>query len=260
MKYAYLLTAFLLISMSCKTNTATVQPSKDVPNVVSETDKPKGENAPVFFTASGADDSWTINMSSQSIILKSSDASDPLSFPYSPPLNATESKLKIFRSRIGTNSIEISVTNLKCDSDINNKNNNYQVLVNFVRNGEVKKLTGCGNFTSDKALNTVWTLHQLNGKPVTPDNFGQELPYIDIHTEIGSFTGFGGCNGMKGSVALHEPGAISFYDVISTKMMCLEGNQENAFMRAFQSANQYQIKNGNLYLSKGKEVVLVLKK
>ena len=243
---------------SCKSKTTDKATPFD--NKSSATEAVEIIKATPFFTASGNDNSWSAMVSAESITIKLAEISEEITFPYNAPLRASEAKLRVFRSTSGSNAIEITVSDQPCVTNAENEPYRNEIFVKLTQDGKARELSGCGVFASDKSLNTVWTLQQLNGKLVTPENFGQELPYIDIHTEIGSFTGFGGCNRMKGTVGLFEPGTISFSNVIETKMICVDGNQEGNFMRALRSATSYKLKNNMLYLYKETAVILIFKK
>ncbi len=248
--------------LSCKSKTAdSKQPTAAEKNpVVQSGESQAKEPSTPFLVASGDNASWTASVSSEKITIKTGDNIEALTFPYKTPLVATEAKLRVFRSTAGANTVEITVSDQACSTNVENEPYRYEIFITLTTGDQVQNLTGCGIFNSDKSLNTVWTLEQLNGITMTPDNFGQELPYIDIHTEIGSFTGFGGCNRMKGTVGLFEPGTILFSKVIATKMFCVAGNQESGFMKALQTATNYKIKNNKLHLYKGSDVVLIFKK
>ena len=262
MKLSNMITICLVVLMiSCKSKTVN-KPTPIDNSITSTTQTVEKEvvKAIPFFIASGKDNSWSASVSAETITIKTGENTEEIIFPYHAPLRANEAKLRVFRSTSGTNAIEITVTDQPCSANIENEHERYEIFVKLTQDGIVTELSGCGVFAADKALNTVWTLQQLNGKMMTPENFGQELPYIDIHTEIGSFTGFGGCNRVKGSVGLFEPGTIRFSNVIETKMICVDGNQEGNFMRALQSATSYQIKSNMLFLYKETAVILIFKK
>lgn len=108
-------------------------------------------------------------------------------------------------------------------------------------------------------LNTVWMVQQIKTLRVKASDFGQELPYMDLHTDIASFTGFAGCNRMKGNLVNYND-QLKFSDVITTKMMCTPENRERDFLSALSAANRYEIHDNMLYLFNGKEVQLIFVK
>jgi len=255
-------TIVILSLFSCKSKTPdqTQKPNAKTNLEVKANEQKEAAVVVPFFKASGNNGSWSATVSPKSITIKTSEKTEELTFPYKTPLHATEAKLRVFRSASDSNEIEITVTDQPCNDNVDNEPYRYEIFVKLSEGNKENNLSGCGVFVADKSLNTVWTLEQLNGKTMTPENFGQELPYMDIHTEIGSFTGFGGCNRMKGTVGLFEPGTIFFSNVIATKMMCVGNNQERIFVKALQTATSYQINNNKFCLSNGTDVVLILKK
>lgn len=108
-------------------------------------------------------------------------------------------------------------------------------------------------------LNTVWMVQQIKAQRVKASDFGQELPYIDLHTDIASFTGFAGCNRIKGKLVNYND-QLKFTEVISTRMECAPENKESEFLAALQKANRYEIHENMLYLFADKELAVILAK
>ncbi len=215
-----------------------------------------------FFKAIGTEPFWNVSISNNEISYTSINESENITVPYVAPIAAAEANVKLYRSKSDSHAIEITISQGKCGDGMSDKTYDYSVKAGIKRVGETdyKYVNGCGNYIIDKRLNTVWTLLELNGKPVTKDDFGQELPYIDIHTDVASFTGFGGCNRIKGKVNFLSQNSINFGEVIATKMMCLENNKESIFLRVLQSATHFTLKDNKLSLMKGNEIVAVLTK
>jgi heat shock protein HslJ len=84
---------------------------------------------------------------------------------------------------------------------------------------------------------TYWKLTELMGKPVTsPSATGKEM-YITLLKEGNAVQGNGGCNSFRGKYEILEENRISFTGLASTKMACPDLDNETAFMKAVESAD-----------------------
>ena len=215
-----------------------------------------------FFKAIGTEPFWNVSISKDEISYTSINETENFTVPYATPITAADANVKLYRSKSDSHAIEVTVMQGKCGDGMSDKSHDYAVKAGIKRVGETdyKYLNGCGSYIIDKRLNTVWTLKELNGKPVTKEDFGQELPYIDLHSDIASFTGFGGCNRIKGKINFSSDNSINFGEVIATKMMCLENNKESVFLRGLQSVTHFTLKDNKLNLMNGSQIVAVLTK
>ena len=256
MKVRILIAVLGIISFSCGSKKTLPQKKETV------VEKPVPVKSDPFFKATGTEPLWSVEISKSEIIFTSVNESENFSVPYAAPILAADANVKLYRSKSDTAEIEITVSQGNCSDGMSDKTYSYTTKVGLKRVGvtEYQNLSGCGNYVVDKRLNTAWTLQQLNGKSITKEDFGQELPYIDFHTEIATFTGFGGCNRINGKVMISDLNLIRFVDVVSTRMMCLGSNKETDFMRALQSATHFELKDSKLILLNGGQTTLVFTK
>lgn len=257
-----LIVVFSLFSCGSKKNpVAEAKPVAKTQNLVAQKDGPEA-----FFRATGMDRVWALEIAADGIKFMSNNPGESFTTPYSPPVFLAGGAGKTYKSESGKSKskmtqIEVTITEGKCTDTITDSISTQivKVSVKYPKQKEFTVLKGCGNYISDNKLNRVWTLAAIRGQKVIANDFGKELPYIDIHSKINAFTGFGGCNRIRGSL-IYQGDLLKFTDIIATKMMCLENNKESVFMKALGGVKQYLIANNMLYLYDDKEAVLIFKK
>jgi heat shock protein HslJ len=95
-----------------------------------------------------------------------------------------------------------------------------------------------------------WKLIELHGQQITMVEGQQREQHFVLHTADNRISGYGGCNSFTGSYTLSEIDRIGFSPLAATKMACLNGNNENAFLSVFEEADNYTIRNDTLFLNK----------
>lgn len=100
----------------------------------------------------------------------------------------------------------------------------------------------------DNKLNETWTLDLLNGKQVTTKDFTKELPKIEIKSSASTFSGFSGCNVVKGALFSKGKGQIQFLNVVTEQKKCAASNKEEEFMKLLKTTESYSIENNKLTL------------
>ncbi|MDL2222629.1 copper resistance protein NlpE N-terminal domain-containing protein [Bacteroidales bacterium OttesenSCG-928-M11] len=102
----------------------------------------------------------------------------------------------------------------------------------------------------DAILNKYWKLVELMGNPVnTPE--GAKEPFMTLKTD-GRVHGNFGCNTFNGSYALRIGNRISFSQMASTMMMCLNMETESKFSEVLSIADNYSIDGDNLTLNRAR--------
>lgn len=94
-----------------------------------------------------------------------------------------------------------------------------------------------------------WKLIEVNGKKISK---GLKEPYMEITDQ--QVNGNAGCNSFSGSVKITPLNKISFQRLLSTMMACEDpdaNKTESLFFDALNKADQFQIRNDTLILSKG---------
>lgn len=110
---------------------------------------------------------------------------------------------------------------------------------------------GCAIFKPDYRLSKVWRLTSLSGRPATALEFGGELPYLDILTRNGMFSGYAGCNRIIGKITFATINELSIGDIIATKMICTAENRESEFLAILRKVNRFAVSGGQLILYEG---------
>lgn len=104
-------------------------------------------------------------------------------------------------------------------------------------------------------LASHWILHYFieNGQQVYPDS---KSANITISHTLKEFGGFAGCNTIGGKLKTKKS-RIRFSELVSTKTICEQNGIENKVLSSLKIANSYKIVGGELFLYKGKKLVLV---
>jgi heat shock protein HslJ len=122
---------------------------------------------------------------------------------------------------------------------------------NQVENISVESVTTEKNSISDFS-GKHWKLVELFGNQVI---IGENAPEAHIIFDAGDnrFSGNAGCNRMSGSYQIKTPDRITFSQVATTKMMCINGiEKEEKFLQVLNTADSYVIKNDTLILNRAR--------
>lgn len=111
-----------------------------------------------------------------------------------------------------------------------------------------KQTSGSHSLTTQK-----WTL--LSAGDVDAGSSGA---FIEFDTAPGEVRGKAGCNGFGGKYTL-EGNSLKFGGMMGTKMACPALDVENAFFRALEVTEHYEIKKDSLLLYQGDKLVATLK-
>jgi heat shock protein HslJ len=110
-------------------------------------------------------------------------------------------------------------------------------------------LTGCSDEPAVPLETTFWVCTQVaDGDGELADVIADS--HVDMHLQSGQASGSSGCNRYNGSYSV-EGDSISLGPLMSTLMACDEDlmDQEQAFMRALESASTYSIEGETLELT-----------
>ncbi|WP_291115460.1 META domain-containing protein [Flavobacterium sp. UBA6135] len=214
-----------------------------------------------YFSAIGTEPFWSLEISESLIKFSALDENLNFNAPYVEPIRAMDSNVKMYRAETESGKIEITIIQEDCSDNMSEKKYYYKVEVTIQRGTQkdYSSLKGCGNYTFDYRLHDIWVLEEVEGKTFTKDFFLEELPFLEINSNDRAFSGFGGCNRIRGKL-FQERELLRFYDIASSKMMCDSKNKEGVFIKALTSATTYEIKNNRLYLSNPDGMKLIMKK
>ena len=123
---------------------------------------------------------------------------------------------------------------------------NGQLMLNV---GRRAPLAVFAEMSKDPALNTYWSLKELNGKKVmmVPN---QEKEQGFMLRSGGKITGFAGCNNFNGTYSLSGKNTIKFSPNMAMTMKACQDVKlnEQTFVNIFKTANNYQVKDNTLIL------------
>jgi heat shock protein HslJ len=113
------------------------------------------------------------------------------------------------------------------------------------------------NETSDLSIeNTKWIISTLDNDVVKNEHKNSRTIHFILEAETNKVTGFSGCNTFMGSYKI-DGNKISFSQIASTRMMCLDETvNETDVLNVFNSANNFNITNGELSLNNSSETTL----
>ena len=133
---------------------------------------------------------------------------------------------------------------------------NGQLMLNV---GRRAPLAVFAELSKDPALNTFWSLKELNGKKtmMVPN---QEREQGFMLRSGGKITGFAGCNTFTGNYTLSGKNTITFNpNMAMTSKACPDVKlNERTFVNIFKTANNYQVKDNTLILKDANNKVFAI--
>ncbi len=100
---------------------------------------------------------------------------------------------------------------------------------------------------------TYWKLIELNGEPMVPSETNKKEMNIIIKKDGNIVNGHGGCNSFRGTYTLLEgTDRITFSQMASTLMACIDMKKETEFMDVLLKVDNYSIKGNILSLNKAR--------
>ncbi|RSK41348.1 META domain-containing protein [Mangrovimonas spongiae] len=265
MKRITLLLGISLILLSCgnkkkhkedttTTNTTLADSTSQITTPVA-----KQKLAPdMYFKAQGTEPFWQITLSDK--MIKLNILEDSIITPHTTPVKAQDANVKRYNLHTELAEMTITISYKECINAMSGLSSPYSVTVDYKKGADstFTKLNGCGTYITDYRLHDIWVLETLHNETVTTTDFKKKLPSIEINTTTNTFSGYAGCNTMRGAL-FYEKNLLRFTDIITTKMMCAN-NKENDVIKALKSATNYSIKNNRLHLFNPNEELLVFKK
>lgn len=107
------------------------------------------------------------------------------------------------------------------------------------------------------AINGKWRIVTALGENISD---AEEVPYVNFDTENSRISAYAGCNRLSAGITGGEKNALTFSDVLSTRMACPDMTAEQNVSTALEQVRNFGISpNGNLLLfSAGGNVVMEL--
>ncbi len=106
---------------------------------------------------------------------------------------------------------------------------------------------------STQLTDTYWKLTELNGKAIGEAGTDRREVYVILRKDGSRVQGNAGCNGYGGSYTLDPNGFnIKFSAMMSTQMACPGLDIENQFLKVFEQADSYYVKDGTLQFNRAR--------
>ena len=87
-------------------------------------------------------------------------------------------------------------------------------------------------------IHDLWALTEMNGQTL---EINETRPNIEINLTTMKILGKGNCNNFSGNITNYSDSMIRFEQILSTKMMCPNHNQETLFFEAMGKVVSYSI-------------------
>lgn len=252
--------AIITIFCSCKDkekqNTANSQPGGQTETVQQSEDTYMNQERDYALWALGNEPFWSLIINQKEILLVHN--ADSLR---TPPVKAALDKASMNRTySTETEAVQLSVEVEKgpCSDTMSDNIYNYSVNVKYryTTDGSWTELRGCGGYFMEEGLPGKWELFTLMGKPMKSEDFGRDIPSIELQQRSNRFSGSTGCNRMNG-LFNYGPDEIGFAKVMMTKALCGNGQEnEDAFLKNLSAIDAYILYGDKLsLLSNGKEIM-----
>lgn len=101
--------------------------------------------------------------------------------------------------------------------------------------------------------NTKWVITTLQGQDIAdPENDGRVI-HFTLNSKDNRVNGYSGCNTFMGTYKLEEGNRISFSQMATTRMACLDAKiNEAQVLSVFETADNFTIADGKLSLNKAR--------
>lgn len=110
-----------------------------------------------------------------------------------------------------------------------------------------------GKSSATELTDTYWKLTELNGKAIGEAGTDRREVYVILRKQDSRVQGNAGCNGYGGTYTLDPNGFnIKFSAMMSTQMACPGLDIENQFLKVFEQADSYYVKDGMLQLNRAR--------
>ena len=216
----------------------------------------------VDFLATGSEPFWSLELTSQGQMrFRTVAAGDSLLLPLPAPDQAQDALVLRYRPLAGAGDLTVTIAQQACTNSMSGEALPYTVTVQARTAAQpaARAFAGCGRYLGDSRLHDLWALESIDGQAVAAAQFGQKKPYLELNLTTGEVLGFGGCNGLGGSLTPERAG-VRFGILRGTMLACPALAFEQKFRGALSGQSfTYQIENLRLTL-KNRVNTLVFKK
>lgn len=112
---------------------------------------------------------------------------------------------------------------------------------------------------NDPIVEKYWKLKTLEGKDITMAENQEREMYFTLKSGDNRVVGFAGCNALSGAYKLEEGNRIRFSGMLTTLKACPDVDVNEAeFLKVFELADNYTIKDDELSLNVGRRAPLAV--
>ena len=216
----------------------------------------------VDFLATGSEPFWSLELASQGQMrFRTVAAGDSLLLPLPAFDQAQDAPVLRYRALAGAGELTVTIAQRACPNNMSGEVLPYTVTVRVRTSAQPnnREFAGCGRYLGDSRLHDLWALESIDGQAVAAAQFGQKKPYLELNLTTGQVLGFGGCNGLGGSLTPERAG-VRFGTLRGTMLACPALPFEHKFRGALSEQSfSYQIENRRLTL-KNRVNTLVFRK
>jgi heat shock protein HslJ len=106
---------------------------------------------------------------------------------------------------------------------------------------------------TDTLVEKRWQLVELFGEPVSYESNTSKTAYLIFKEEGNQVVGNSACNNFHGAYQLGEGNRLSFSQMISTKMLCINNMDiETKLNQVFETTDSYYLKGDTLILNRAR--------
>jgi heat shock protein HslJ/uncharacterized membrane protein len=220
------------------------------------------ESHSVDFKATGNEPSWSLEIDfDYKMHFRSLNHPKELITPVPNVEMVQDQQAEQYHAVTESGELLVTITKKICSDPMSGEQfpNKVSVSVKLTADDEFTEYTGCGGRLLDYRLHNIWALEEMEGQKMTSDDFGKEIPILEIFTAEGRVGGQDGCNRLSGKV-YGDKSHLEFGALMSTRMTCPKMERSNQFVKLInQQKYDYHFEPRQLVLSQNGKPVLKFK-
>ena len=216
----------------------------------------------VDFKATGNEPSWSLEIDFDGKMhFKSLNHPQELITPAPKPEFVQDQSAERYHAITESGELLVTINKKICTDPMSGEKfpSSVSVSVKLTADDDYTEYKGCGGRLLDHRLHNIWALEEMEGEQVTAQDFGKEIPVLEIFTAEGRIGGQDGCNRLSGKVYGNKA-HLEFGLLISTRMACPKMEKSAQFLKLInQQKYDYHFEPRQLVLSQNGKAVLKFK-
>lgn len=259
MRIAFVL---LITCMACGQTQTSEQETDEVPVSVLETTADQSNdpyirlyNEGYHFYATGNEPFWNLAINFDKEMKFYRMEGKEIVTPIDETIRAQDANVIMYRGKSDSGTLAVTVNQTLCSDTMSDEERPFKVSIRYIPDSttqtEFKELTGCGNYLADPRIHNIWGITAIDGNSLSPDDFPNGMPRIELFTRDGRVLGFDGCNTFRGTFYVKD-GEFYFGALASTLMACENadvGAQIGSILHF--SKLKYEFQDSSLILTAG---------